>query len=185
MKTLFLLLSVIFVTNNTKTEKPALVDYDAFQNLTNEVATYRKDRLINFKTFTKYSKSRNTIILDTRSAEMFARKHIKGALNLNFSDFTQVNLASIIPNQNTRIIIYCNNNIDDDQIHFTSKMVLPKFTTINDLNAQSSKVVTLALNVPTFINLYGYGYKNVYELSELVSVKDNKIKFEGTDVRKS
>lgn len=185
MKSLFLLFSIIFITNDATTEKPALVDYDVFMNLTNEVAAYRKDRLINFKTFTKYSKVKNTIILDTRSAEMFARKHIKGAVNLNFSDFTQDNLASIIPNQNTRIIIYCNNNIDDDQIHFTSKMVLPKFTTINDLNSQNSKVVTLALNIPTFINLYGYGYKNVYELSELVSVKDNKIKFEGTDVRKS
>ena len=38
----------------------------------------------------------------------------------------------------------------------------------------------MALNIPTYINLYGYGYKNVYELDELVNVGDPRIKFEGT-----
>lgn len=176
MKTIILLLSVIFVTNNTEIEKPAKVDFDVFENLTHEVSGYRKERLINFKTFSKYAKNKKTIVLDTRSAEMFARKHIKGAVNLNFSDFTQSNLENIIPTENTRILIYCNNNINDDQINFAPKSYTPK------LNFLNKKEITLALNVPTFINLYGYGYKNVYELSELVSVKDNRIKFEGTDV---
>ena len=185
MKSIFLLFSIFFIAKEAIIEKPALVDFDVFLNLTKDVAEFRKDKLINFKTFSKYAKSNNTIVLDTRSSEMFARKHIKGAINLNFSDFTQANLATVIPSKDTRILIYCNNNIDDDQIHFTSKMVIPKFTTINALNAQSSKAVTLALNIPTFINLYGYGYKNIYELSELVSIKDNRIKFEGTDVKKS
>ena len=107
---------------------------------------------------------------------MFDRKHIKGSVNLNFSDFTQENLAKIIPSAETRILIYCNNNIDDDQINFTSKVVIPvKFTS-------KKKAITLALNIPTFINLYGYGYKNIYELSELISVNNNRIQFEGTEV---
>ena len=42
----------------------------------------------------------------------------------------------------------------------------------------------LALNIPTYINLYGYGYRNVYELNELVSVRDRRVEFEGTTVRK-
>jgi hypothetical protein len=41
----------------------------------------------------------------------------------------------------------------------------------------------MALNVPTYINLYGYGYHNVYELDELVNVKDPRVKFEGTEVK--
>jgi hypothetical protein len=41
----------------------------------------------------------------------------------------------------------------------------------------------LALNIPTYINLYGYGYKNVYELDELVNVNDKRIEFEGTAVK--
>ena len=42
----------------------------------------------------------------------------------------------------------------------------------------------LALNIPTYINLYGYGYRNVYELNELVSVRDRRVEFEGTTVGK-
>jgi hypothetical protein len=176
MKSVFLLLSVFFVAHDSTNEKPSKVDFDAFENLTHEVNNFRKTRLINFKTFTKYAQSKNTLILDTRSQAMFKRKHIKGAINLNFSDFTQANLAQIIPSENTRILIYCNNNIDDDQVNFATKVVLPTMVNIN------KKPITLALNIPTFINLYGYGYKNVFELSELVSVNDNRIQFEGTEV---
>ena len=173
MKSIFLLLSIVFITNDSKTEKPSKVDFDAFENLTKEVHLYRKNRLINFDTFKKYGKTKGTIILDTRSAAMFDRKHIKGAINLNFSDFTQENLARIIPSEKTRILIYCNNNIDDDQINFASKVYIPK-------TEKTQKEITLALNIPTFINLYGYGYQNIYELSELVSVNDNRIQFEGS-----
>ena len=40
----------------------------------------------------------------------------------------------------------------------------------------------MALNVPTYINLYGYGYRNVYELDELVDVNDPRVEFEGSVV---
>jgi hypothetical protein len=50
--------------------------------------------------------------------------------------------------------------------------------------AAQSKPVQLALNVPTYINLYGYGYRNVYELGELVKVTDPRIQFEGSMVGK-
>lgn len=38
----------------------------------------------------------------------------------------------------------------------------------------------MALNIPMHINLYGYGYREVYELNELVSMRDHRISFEGT-----
>ena len=44
------------------------------------------------------------------------------------------------------------------------------------------KPIMLALNIPTFINLYGYGYRNIYELDELVHINDPRIEFEGTEV---
>ena len=44
--------------------------------------------------------------------------------------------------------------------------------------------VMMALNVPTYINLYGYGYQNVYELDELVNVSDLRIEFEGTVINR-
>ena len=48
----------------------------------------------------------------------------------------------------------------------------------------TAKPLTLALNIPTFINLYGYGYRNIFELGELVNTNDPRIQFEGTAVEK-
>lgn len=178
MKTYLFLLAITFVSCNSDAQvPPSKVDFDAFEKLTTEVKSYRKDRLIPWTTFQKYSKDEKTIILDTRSKEMYDRKHVKGAIHLNFSDFTQDNLAQIIPSEDTRILIYCNNNFDNDGINFASKIYIPK-----KVSQSKGKTITLALNIPTFINLYGYGYKNVYELSELVSVFDERVVFEGTDV---
>jgi hypothetical protein len=128
----------------------------------------------------------NTIILDTRSKEMYDAKHIKGAIHLNFSDFTQINLARLIPDTNTRILIYCNNNILDDALYFPTKSISPEEREIMHLqslpNGPKEFPLTMALNVPTYINLYGYGYKNVYELADLVSINFTEIEFEGTEV---
>lgn len=57
---------------------------------------------------------------------MYDQKHIKGAINLNFSDFNQDSLNALFPDENTRILIYCNNNIDNDNLNFISKVVIPK-----------------------------------------------------------
>ena len=152
-------------TKATVTIEPAKVDYEGFHMITKEVADYRKKRLISLNQFNAMSKEKGTIILDTRSASAFKGLHIKGALHLNFSDFTETKLAKLIPNKETRILIYCNNNFKDNRAFFEGKMK------------------PLALNIPTFINLYGYGYKNVYELSENLSVKDKRLQFGGTSVQ--
>jgi hypothetical protein len=134
------------------------------------------------------SKEENVIILDTRSTYRYDRKHIKGALHLDFTDFTQDNLAKVIPSFDTKILIYCNNNFDGDEIDFATKVVaFPKNNKKGALDVQRQfalKPISLALNIPTYINLYGYGYQNVYELSELVNVNDSRIKFAGSVVKK-
>jgi hypothetical protein len=155
----------------------AKVSYSDFEDLVKVVKSHREKRLISFDEFLKKSKDPDVIILDTRSKNMYNKKHIKGAVHLNFSDFTQSNLAKIIPNTNTTILIYCNNNFDDDPVHFMSKtlMVMPS-------EEEKQRTLSLALNVPTYINLYGYGYKNVYELDEFISLLDQRITYEGTSI---
>lgn len=153
------------------------VDFDAFEKLTAEVKEYRKNRLVSLDDFLKMSKEKDVIILDARSEAMYKAKHVKGAINLCFSDFTQNSLDKLIRNPNTKILIYCNNNFDNDDIYFVTKVARPN-------PPRKDKELTLALNIPTFINLYGYGYKNVYELADFVSVFDQRIKFEGTSVLK-
>ena len=98
-----------------------------------------------------------------------------------------------IPNFDTKILIYCNNNFEGNLIDFASKIALPKSSTPKDpLRATSiasqlavqAKPTMMALNIPTHVNLVGYGYQNVYELDEFVDVNDPRIEFEGTIVNK-
>jgi hypothetical protein len=159
-------------------KRKANVDFDAYEKLIPEVKAHRKNRLVDLPGFLKMAEEKGTIILDTRADSLFKRKHVKGAIHLNFSDFTQQNLLKVIPNADTKILIYCNNNFRDDAINFASKTVIP-----NLINKKIAPI-SLALNIPTYINLYGYGYRNVYELSELVSTLDKRIIFEGNDIKK-
>lgn len=161
----------------------ALVDYDDFKNLVSELEKQREKNLVSLDVFLKMAKEENTVILDSRSDFRFNRKHLKGAIHLDFTDFTQDNLLKLIPDPNTRILIYCNNNFDGDPIDFASKMAKPKRSIPETQILSNRKPIMLALNIPTHINLYGYGYKNIYELDELVNVNDPRIKFEGTEVK--
>ncbi len=149
--------------------KKSDVDYKGFVEITDEVAQYRKERIIDVDQFKKLAKEPGTIVLDTRSKENFEARHIKGAVHLNFSDFSEGKLAKVIPSKDTKVLIYCNNNFIGD----------PMF--------MARKLAPMALNIPTFINLYGYGYKNVYELGSMINLgktdKNVGVEFAGTAVR--
>ena len=127
----------------------AEIDYDGFMELSGEVWELRENRLLTLEDFNAMAAEPNTIILDARSRYAFDMGHIAGAVNLPFSDFTDEKLAEVIPNKDTRVLIYCNNNFTDDAEPIPLKRI------------------SLALNIPTFINLYGYGYENIYELGVL------------------
>lgn len=161
----------------------ALVDYTDFKNLVTELEEKRQERLISLDVFLKMAKEEDVVILDSRSDFRFYRKHLKGAIHLDFTDFTQDNLNKLIPSRKTKILIYCNNNFKGDSIDFPTKMYDPNRIFESQI-LSNRKPIMLALNIPTHINLYGYGYKNIYELDELVDVvKDPRITFEGTEVK--
>lgn len=164
------------------TYKKALVSYADFKELVSDAEKHRASRLVSFNEFLKASKSKDVIVLDTRSEFRFKRKHLKGAVHLNFSDFTQENLRKIAPDKNTKILIYCNNNFEGDQVNFASKVAVPE-SRVESQILGNRKPRMLALNVPTYITLYGYGYTNVFELDELVNVNDKRVVFEGTEVK--
>ena len=166
----------------------AKVSFDDFKNLVAEVETHREKRLIDLDTFLKMSKEPGVIILDSRSTFRYERIHVKGAKHLSFTDFTQNNLAEVIPSFETIILIYCNNNFDGNQTDFASKVALPITSSGSIITAQfnsQEKPLMMALNIPTYVNLYGYGYHNVYELHELVNVNDPRINLEGSIVEQS
>src|SRR4051812_20877909 len=92
----------------------ALVSYDDFKDLVAEVEEQRLLNLVDLNLFLKMSREKDTIILDTRSDYRFNRKHLKGAKHIDFTDFTQGNLWELIPDPDTKILIYCNNNFAGD-----------------------------------------------------------------------
>ncbi len=132
----------------------AQIDYTGFRNLTGEVDSVRQQRLVSLAEFQRMAREGDTLILDARSADAYAEGHIAGAINLPFTDFTDQSLAASIGDPNRRILIYCNNNFE------------------NNARPVVLKRVELALNIQTFINLYGYGYRNVYELGDVVNFND-------------
>jgi hypothetical protein len=165
----------------------ARVSYEDFKELVAEVEPHRSARILSLDQFLQMSKQPNVMVLDTRSAFRYERIHIQGAKHLSFTDFTQANLAGVIPTPETTVLIYCNNNFDGNQIDFASKSAPARPSNNRSVGSQvasQEKPVQLALNVPTYINLYGYGYQNVYELGELVKVTDPRIQFEGSMVGK-
>lgn len=136
------------------------IDYPGFQRLAAEVSPHRQTRLITHARFREMARDRRVLILDARSREAFAEGHIEGAVNLPFTDFTVESLAATIGgNPDRTILIYCNNNFR------------------NNVNPVPRKLITVALNIQTFINLVGYGYRNVYELNEVVDFNDPAVRW--------
>lgn len=140
-------------------QSSAQIDYPGFQTLTREVESYRAGRLVTLADFQRMAREPNTIILDARSADAYAQGHIEGAVNLPFTDFTDQSLRAALRDLNVRILIYCNNNFS------------------NNAQPVILKRVELALNIQTFINLYGYGYRNVYELADVVDFNDPAVRW--------
>ncbi|SIO21538.1 Rhodanese-like domain-containing protein [Parasphingorhabdus marina DSM 22363] len=130
------------------------VDYRGFVEMAAGLQDYRSKRLVDLATFRQLAAQPDAIILDTRSAAAFQTGHISGAVNLPFSDFTEEKLAEVIGDKNRPILIYCNNNFSDN------------------MRPVRLKSAPLALNIPTFINLHGYGYENIHELADVVSIRD-------------
>ncbi len=189
MKMKFLVMGAVLLASGVvfsqiKSYPKAKVSFDDFKQLVAEVEPHRASRLLDLNAFLKMSQEPNTIIFDSRSDFRFERLHIKGAKHLSFTDFTQDNLRKVIPDPNTRILIYCNNNFEGNQVDFASKIAgpMPRLDARTQNLASQAKPKMMALNIPTYINLHGYGYRNVYELDELVNVADPRITLEGSVV---
>jgi hypothetical protein len=164
----------------------AKVSFDDYKTLVAEVESHRRSRLIDLDTFLAMSHEEGVIVLDCRSDFRYERIHVKGVKHLAFTEFTEQNLAAVIPAQTTKILIYCNNNFAGEPVNFASKVAPPRpGQKVTSQFAAEAKPLMMALNIPTFIALYGYGYHDVFELDELVNVTDPRITFEGTVVEQA
>ena len=135
------------------------IDMEGYLQVSREAAEHRETRRVSEEEFIRMSRDPGTVILDARSRERFDQLHVKDALNLSFADIAIESLAAAIPDKNTRILIYCNNNFANAEGPFPTK--IPR----------------ASLNLSTYIALYSYGYRNVYELGPLIDLKASKLRF--------
>jgi len=135
------------------------IDMDGYLRISREAAQHRETRRVSEAEFVRMSREPGTVILDARSRERFAELHVAGAINLPFPDIAIESLRTNIPDRNTRFLIYCNNNFTNAEGPFPAQ------------------IARASLNLSTYIALYSYGYRNVYELEPLIDLKDSRLEF--------
>ena len=140
-------------------DNPA-IDMPGYLRIANEAAEHRAVRRVSEAEFIRLSREPGTVILDARSREKYEELHVKGAVNLSFPDIAIETLRAAIPDVATRVLIYCNNNFANAEGPFPAK--LP----------------SASLNLSTYIALYNYGYRNVYELAPLIDFRSSQLEFE-------
>jgi hypothetical protein len=135
------------------------IDMQGYLKAAADAASYRESRRLTEDEFIAMSREPGAIILDARSKEKYDTLHIKDAVNLSFPDITVESLKRVLPDQDARILIYCNNNFVGEQ------------------NAFPTKMAVASLNISTYIALYSYGYRNVYELGPLLDINKSRLEF--------
>ena len=136
------------------------IDMEGFLRVSARAAKHRESRRVFEEEFIRMSHEAGTIILDARSRQKFEELHVKRAIHLSFPDIAVESIKKTIPDKRTRILIYCNNNFRNAEGPFPSK--LP----------------SASLNLSTYIALYNYGYRNIYELADSLDLSASKLEFE-------
>lgn len=146
----------LFATAAARADEPPAnpaIDMPGYLAIAQEAALHRATRRLSLAQFLRMSREPGTIVLDARSREKYDRLHVKGAVNLSFPDIDVASLARVLPDRNARILIYCNNNFRNEEAAFPRK------------------AATASLNLSSYIALYTYGYRNVYELAPLLDAQ--------------
>jgi phage shock protein E len=130
------------------------IDYAGFRKLADEVEPYRQTRLLGWSSWLAAAAEADVLILDARSERQFAMGHIAGAVNVPLPEFSVERLAEVIGRSDRPILIYCNNNFR------------------NNRPPAILKSAPVALNIPTFIHLVAYGYRNVRELNDVLDFEN-------------
>ena len=136
-----------------------VIDSPGYLRMATEAAAHRESRRVSEDEFIRLAKMPGVVILDARSGPKYEALHVHGAVNLSFPDFTVDNLARLIPDKDTLVLIYCNNNF------------------ANAPDPMPVKMIAAALNLATYTSLYTYGYRNVYELGQYLDVNTTRIPF--------
>lgn len=140
------------------------IDYYGFERIVDSSREERESHRLSEAQFLERMRQPGVLVLDARTESRYRLRHIRGAVNLPFTEFTAQSLAAVAPDRDTPILIYCNNNFRDSPLAF------------------APKAAAASLNLSTYTALKAYGYTNVYELGPLLAVAETGLPFEGSEV---
>jgi len=135
------------------------IDSQGYLRAAREAMLHRGGHRLSEDEFLLLRRTPGVIVLDARSKEKYDELHVVGAVNLSFPDISIDSLERKLPDKNALILIYCNNNFANAPGPFPAKLA----------NA--------SLNLSTYVALYEYGYRNVYELGPLIDIRATRIPF--------
>lgn len=151
-------------TSPTPTIPNELIDYRGFKNIVAKAEGERESKRLNEADFFAAMTEPGTVLLDARSSIWFEQRHLRGAVSLPFTDWTEATLAKVIPRKHAKILIYCNNNFLGSQLSF------------------ATKAAPASLNLSSYTSLMAYGYTTIYELGPVLDVKETVLPFEGREI---
>ncbi|MDC7994239.1 rhodanese-like domain-containing protein [Altibacter sp. HG106] len=73
----------------------------------------------------------NRVVLDTRERNEYEVSHIQNATFVGFSDFSEAEIDSILPNKETPIVVYCSLGIRSEEI--AEKLKKAGYTQVENL----------------------------------------------------
>lgn len=168
-------------------ETGASCDSAGFLDAAAQAEKLRVKRRIPAEAFARMAKEPNTIVLDARGALDHEQLRVKGSISLPYTAMAEESLRRAIPDQNARILIYCRNNILSSRpsVNFPVTPAKPQSLEVSREfpyptefdPPQIPKTFGAGLNIPTYITLYIYGYRNVWELDPVVDPNNTPIEF--------
>jgi len=174
-----LLISMVFISITTRAEKaaPPSVPVPAIVNQPATVNQPDAEKLMQFRAnlpegataldlpgYLALQKQGKVTVLDLRSPESFARRHIKGSISAPLTDLTEKTLPGLVPDKTAPVVLACDYS-------FTPSRMVP-------------------MTIQAYPVLHAAGYNNIYRLNLwsgpqgiAEDAQQKQIEFEGTEVK--
>ena len=140
------------------------------------VEKHRESRKLSELQFATMMDEEGVVVLDPRGRSFHEACHVEGSVNLPFTHFDPDSVAAVIPSKDTKVLIYCRNNLSEEFLENKGPVRVFEYPEGFE-PPEVPKGISSALTIPSYITLYQYGYRNVWELSDIVNPETSKIRF--------
>ena len=103
------LLIAVVLTATASAQDPPVVNEIKPQDFYRQASTSVQTE-IDAKQLANWLAKKSVVLIDLRAKESFERAHIRGAINVPIEALTAEQLKTLVPNSDSRIVVYCTNN---------------------------------------------------------------------------